>query len=100
LDKWIRACVAMGAAQAEIILIHRADRLPELLAALEGRAGAIAILPIHPHAGEDATRVLIRAKKGSRAPLKLRPPVVLHGADGRFTPAVEAIHRGEAAIDW
>lgn len=100
LDKWIRACVAMGAAQAEIILIHRADRLPELLAALEGRAGGARVIPVHPRAGEDASRVLIRAKKGSRAPFQLRPPLVLHGADGRFTPAVEAIHRGEAAIDW
>lgn len=100
LDKWVRACVAIGAAQAEIILIHRADRLSQLLAALEGRTGGMAILPIHPREGEDATRVLIRAKKGSRAPLRLRPPLVLHQADGRFTPQAEAIHRGEAHLRW
>ena len=91
IENWIRACVALGSAQAEIILIHRADRLAELLAALQGRTGGISVMPIHPRAGEEATRVLIRAKKGSRAPLRLRPPLVLHQADGRFTPEVDAM---------
>ena len=100
LERWIRACVAIGQAQAEIFLIHRADKLADLLAALQGRTGGIAVLPIHPRAGDAASRVLIRAKKGSRAPLSLRPPLVLHEADGRFTPEAEAIHRGEARLDW
>ncbi len=100
IESWIRACVAIGSAQAEIFLIHRADRLPELLEALKGRTGGVRVIPVHPHAGEDASRVLIRAKKGSRAPFQLRPPLVLHEADGRFTPLVEAIHRGEGCINW
>ena len=100
LERWIRACVAIGTAQAEIILIHRADRLSDLLAALQNRTGGMSVLPIHPRAGEPASRVLIRAKKGSRAPLSLRPPLVLHQADGAFTPEAEALHRGEARILW
>ena len=100
IESWIRACVAIGSAQAEIILIHRADRLAELLAALQGRTGGISVLAIHPRDGEEASRVLIRAKKGSRAPLRLLPPLVLHQADGRFTPEAEAIHRGVARIRW
>ena len=100
IERWIRACVAIGAAQAEIILIHRADRLADLLAALKGRTGGIRVIPVHPRGDDDATRVLIRAKKGSRAPLSLRPPLVLHQSDGRFTPQVEAIHRGEGHILW
>ena len=100
IESWIRACAAIGSAQAEIILIHRADRLGELLAALQGRTGGISVLAIHPRDGEEASRVLIRAKKGSRAPLRLLPPLVLHQADGRFTPEAEAIHRGVARIRW
>ena len=100
IESWIRACVAIGSAQAEILLIHRADRLSELLAALQGRTGGISVIAIHPRVGEEASRALIRAKKGSRAPLRLMPPLVLHQADGRFTPEVEAIHRGEARIRW
>ncbi|MDB5642448.1 MAG: methyltransferase small [Hyphomicrobiales bacterium] len=100
LDRWVRACTALCAPQGEIFLIHRADRLAELLEALKGRAGGVAVAPIHAKADGDAIRVLLRARKGSRAPLRLRPPLVLHGADGRFTPLAEALHRGEAVVEW
>jgi tRNA1(Val) A37 N6-methylase TrmN6 len=30
----------------------------------------------------------------------LAPPLVLHQADGRFTARAEALHRGDARIDW
>ncbi len=100
LDRWVRACTALCAPQGEIFFIHRADRLAALLAALEGRAGGVTVLPIHARADGDAIRVLLRAKKGSRAPLRLRPPLVLHEASGRFTPLAEALHRGEAVVEW
>ncbi len=38
-------------------------------------------------------RVILRGRKGSKAPLALLPGLVLHEADGRFTPVAEAIHR-------
>lgn len=100
LDRWIRACVAMTAPQGEAVLIQRADRLDDCLKAMEGRLGGIAVLPIYPRQGEDAVRVLIRGRKGSRAPMRLRPGLILHEADGRFTPQAEAIHRGRASIEW
>lgn len=100
LDRWIRACTALCAPRGEIFLIHRADRLADLLAALKGRAGGVAIVPVHPRADADAIRVILHARKGSRAPMRLRPPLVLHEADGRFTAKAEALHRGEAALDW
>jgi tRNA1(Val) A37 N6-methylase TrmN6 len=100
LDRWVRACTALCAPQGEIFFIHRADRLAELLEALKGRAGGVTVLPIHARADGDAIRVLLRAKKGSRAPLRLRPPLVLHEADGRFTRLAEALHRGEAVVEW
>lgn len=100
LERWVRACAALCAPHGDIVLIHRADRLAALLAALEGRAGGVAVLPVHARAGEDAIRVVMRARKGSRAPMRLRPPLVLHEADGRFTAQGEAIHRGAAILEW
>ncbi len=50
--------------------------------------------PVLPKAGEPAIRILLAATKGSRAPFALDAPLVLHGADGRFTPEAEALHRG------
>jgi tRNA1(Val) A37 N6-methylase TrmN6 len=93
VEKWLRACLAVLRPGGDLVAIHRADALADLLAALEGRAGAMAILPVFPREGEKAARVILRAKKGSKAPLALLPGLVLHGRDGRFTPLAEDIHR-------
>jgi tRNA1(Val) A37 N6-methylase TrmN6 len=71
--------------------IVRADRLAEALAALPERG--VTIFPLWPRAGEPAKRVILQATKGSRAANALLPGLVLHEADGRYTPAVDAILR-------
>lgn len=99
LRAWIAASLALVAPGGTLVLIHRPEALAVILAALEGRAGAITILPILPRDTTPASRILVRAQKGSRAPLVIAPPLVLH--EGRaFTRLAEAIHRGEAPIDW
>jgi tRNA1(Val) A37 N6-methylase TrmN6 len=94
LDAWIRACTAVLRPGGRLGLIHRADALPACLDALKGRYGGIAIRPVHARAEAPAIRLLISATKGSRAALSLRPPLVLHDPDGRFTPEAAALHRG------
>ncbi len=97
LQRWVRFMAAMVRPGGTATLIHRADALGEILGALDGRFGAVVIAPIHGHAGKPATRVLVRATKGSRAPLQLRPGLVLHGDEG-FRPEIEAVLRGGAAL--
>ena len=94
---WLRASLALLAPKGRCCLIHRPDALPALLGAGEGRLGAIEIVPVHARAGTPAIRVLLSGVKGSRAPLRIGPALILHEADGRFTPQAEALHRGE---DW
>ena len=66
---------------------------------MAGRFGGPDILPIHPRAGEPAHRVLLRAAKGSRAPARLLPPLVLHGAaGGAYLPPVERLLRDGAGL--
>lgn len=82
-----------------IVMIHRADRLADILAQLAPKAGSFAILPIHPYADEPAKRVLVAATKTGKAPLRLLPPLVLHERGGaKHSPQAEAILRGEAGI--
>jgi tRNA1(Val) A37 N6-methylase TrmN6 len=81
-----------------LTLIHRADRLSDVLAALPERLGGVHVLPVHAQVGEGANRIVVSAAAASRAPLVLLPPLVLHGADGRFTPEAEALHKGRAAL--
>ena len=82
-------------------MIHRADRLADLLALLGAKAGSFQIRPVHPHADEPAGRVLVRAVRGGRTPLRLLPALVLHARGGaKHRPQAEAILRGAADLPW
>ncbi|MFA7263732.1 MAG: methyltransferase [Caulobacter sp.] len=84
-----------------ITVIHRADRLGDLLALLGGKAGSFRLRPIHPFADAPAKRVLVRAIKTGKAPLVLLPALVLHEREGgKHSAEAEAILRGEAALGW
>jgi len=84
-----------------LTLIHRADRLADILALLAPKAGSFRIRGVHPFADQPAKRVLVRAIKTGKAPLMLLPPLVLHdGSGGKHTAEVEAILRGEAGLGW
>jgi tRNA1(Val) A37 N6-methylase TrmN6 len=93
IGKWLRACLALLRPGGHFALIHRADALGDLLVGLEGRLGGVEIFPVFPKLGEAATRVILRGRKGIKAPLALLPGLVLHEADGGFTPEAEALHR-------
>lgn len=90
---WLDACLRRVAPRGRLTLVHRADRLDHILAALAGRLGGIAVLPFWPAAGEPSRRVVVSGRKGSRAPLRLTAGLVLHGPDGRFTAEAEAVLR-------
>jgi tRNA1(Val) A37 N6-methylase TrmN6 len=100
LEDWARACLSLLKPGGTFVMIHRADALADCLAAVGGRLGAVAILPVAPRMGEAATRILLRGVKGSKAPLTLCAPLVLHRRDGSFTPLAEAIHRGEGVAPF
>ncbi len=101
LAAWIAFCLKAVREGGTITLIHRADRLADLLALLAPKAGSFQIRPIAPFADAPAKRVLVRAIKTGKAPLALLPPLVLHDRDGgKHTALAEAILRGEAALGW
>lgn len=84
-----------------ITLIHRADRLADIFAGLAPRAGSFQVRAVHPFADAPAGRVLVRAVKSGKAPLRLLPPLVLHERGGeKHTQAAEAILRGRADLPW
>ena len=98
LGHWARFMARMAASGAGATIVHKAEALADLLAVLEGRFGAIKILPLHPRAGAPAHRVIVQGVKGSRAPVTLLAGVVLHGADNAFTPGAQAILRSGAPL--
>jgi len=98
LDGWMKASLALLRPSGSFLMIHRADALAGILAGAEGRIGGLRLMPIHAKAGEPAVRLLVAGKKGSKAPLSILPPLVLHEAGGSFTAFADAVHRGDAAI--
>jgi tRNA1(Val) A37 N6-methylase TrmN6 len=98
LADWLRTAVRLLRDGGVLTLIHRADRLNDVLAAMPKRAGGIIILPVQAQAPQSAVRILVRATAGSRASLTLLPPFVMHKHDGTFTPQAEQIHKGQATL--
>ncbi len=99
LAQWLAACLTLLKTGGTLVLIHRPDALPAILTGLEGSAGAVALMPVLPRADRAATRILLRAQRGSRASLAIAPALVLHEGE-RFTAQADALHRGAALIDW
>jgi tRNA1(Val) A37 N6-methylase TrmN6 len=101
LGVWTGFLVKAAREGGAITLIHRADRLADILAGLAPKAGSIQIRPVQPFADAPAKRVIVRALKTGKAPLRLLPPLILHDRGGaKHRPGIEAVLRGEAAVDW
>jgi tRNA1(Val) A37 N6-methylase TrmN6 len=96
LQDWIKGLLTMTSPKGRVLLIHRADRLPDILDGFRGKAGDIGIFPIRPRDGEAAKRVLVSAQKGSRSPLRLLAGMSMHPScgEGRFSVAYEAVCNG------
>jgi tRNA1(Val) A37 N6-methylase TrmN6 len=101
LGAWIGFLLKAVREGGTVTVIHRADRLADILALLAPKAGSVQVRPVHPFADTAAKRVLVRAVKTGRAPLQLLPPLVLHDRNGgQHTVETEAILRGRAALAW
>ncbi len=98
-EAWLRSAAAVVKPRGGISIIARPDSLDEMLTALDGRFGGAEILPIHPRDDRPAIRVVIRAMRGSRAGLKLMPPLFLHEAGSdRFSARADEINNGRAEL--
>jgi tRNA1(Val) A37 N6-methylase TrmN6 len=97
-ETWIRTAGAIMKPGGQLSLIARPQSLAEIIEACGRRFGGLEITPLHPRPGEDATRILVTAIKGSKARLALRTPLVVHsGAGHSFSSAVDDLNNGRAA---
>jgi tRNA1(Val) A37 N6-methylase TrmN6 len=100
LAAWLAFLLSAVREGGTTTIIHRADRLGDILAGLAPKAGSFQVLPVHAFADAPAKRVLVRAVKMGKAPLQLLPALVLHAPGGAQSPQAESILRGQAAIEW
>jgi tRNA1(Val) A37 N6-methylase TrmN6 len=99
IGDWASHLVGAVRPGGTVTMILPPAALEEVLAGLRRRAGGISLYPLYPRAGTPATRLLIQAVNGSRAPLRIHAGMVLHEADGAPTGEAEAILRHGRAIE-
>lgn len=104
LKAWVDVGARRLRPKGHLHMIHRAERVPDLLAAANGRLGSPEIWPICPRVGRIAELVIFRARKDGRADFRLHPPIVLHqgtfhaqDADS-YTADIRAVLRSGAAL--
>jgi len=105
LADWIRFCVRMVRPKGSVTVIHRADRLDDVLAAMGTGLGELVVFPLWPGMApgpegepKPAKRIVVRGRKGVATPLRLMPGLVLHTEEGLYTAAAERVLRDGAAL--
>jgi tRNA1(Val) A37 N6-methylase TrmN6 len=98
LEEWLQAAMRLLKHGGTFTMIHRADRIADVLAAMPARLGGCTLRFVQPRADQPATRLLLSAVAGSRAALTVLPPLVLHDETGKFLPDVQALHEGRARL--
>ncbi|MBQ7633893.1 MAG: methyltransferase domain-containing protein [Alphaproteobacteria bacterium] len=93
LTQWLDFCLKMAKPFGRICLVHRAEALPQICTALQHKAGEITVLPLYSKIGQNAKRIIVSAKKDSKAVCRILPPFIMHDIDGKYTQQAEKILR-------
>ncbi len=93
LDVWIKSATHWLKHGGSLSLIHRADKLDDILKCLYGRYGAIEIWPIHSKLKEPAIRVIVKAVRNRKTPLKIHPMVCLFNEEGEQSVQAQSLLR-------
>ena len=96
LEGWLRLGLQRTISGGYFTVILRADRLNQALAALPERG--LCAFPLWPKQGVAAKRVILQARKGSRAPFCLLAGLILHQTDGSWTSEADAVLRRGGAL--
>lgn len=104
LADWIDVAVKRLAPKGYLTLIQHITRLPEVLAALQGRLGSVVVLPVMPRPNRAPDLFLLQARHSGRAPFQMRSPLLMHGEEAHigdkesYTPQIRAILRDGAGL--
>ena len=99
LADWTRFLAAALRPRGTVTLILPAARLEAGMAALAAAGcGGVRVVCFWPKPGEAARRVLLQACRGGRGPTRIGPGLALHGTEGKFSPAAEAVLRDAAPL--
>jgi tRNA1(Val) A37 N6-methylase TrmN6 len=99
IARWVRTAAAIVRPRGGFAAIIRPAHLTLLLDALRGRFGAAEVMGVHPRPGQSAIRIVVRARRASRATMSLMPSLYVHADVGNgFSAEVTAINEGLASL--
>ena len=96
LTDWINFCIRAVKTRGTVTLIHRADRLEEILSAFSGKVGGLIVFPFWSGIDEfsglrPAKRVIVQGRKGINSPTTLTAGLLLHDIEGGYTDAAKKV---------
>ncbi|MCY3880155.1 MAG: methyltransferase [Rhodobacteraceae bacterium] len=100
LSAWTDLAARRLKPKGTLTMILPPARIADFLKTLPPYLGGIAVKPIYPRADAEAGRLIIRAVKDSRARLRLAKGMILHTADGAFSPETEKLLRDGAGLEF
>lgn len=98
LKHWMDEAYRCLKSHGHIVIIHKSDRLDDLLTFLHVKYGHIEVFPLWPKEGRAAKRVLIRAQKASKSAAKLYHGLIIHHPNGEYTSEAKKILEGGLGI--
>ena len=104
LQDWLDIGARRVGPRGYLTLIQRIERLPEVLAALEGRLGAIIVRPIAGRSGKPPELFVLQARQEGRAAFRMAPTLIMHkgaahaGDQESYTAEVDAVLRNGAEL--
>ena len=98
MQDWIHAGRRILKSGGVLTLIWRADGLAEVLAALDRGFGSLDILPVHGEPATPAIRLLVRARKGGKAPTRMHAALMLNDQPSVPNKRVEEVLAGKGVL--
>jgi tRNA1(Val) A37 N6-methylase TrmN6 len=105
LADWLDIGARRVGPRGYLTIIQRMERLPEVIAALNGRLGAINVRPIAGRDDRAPELFLLQARQEGRGAFHMAPALIMHegqahtGDHETYTPKVRAILRDGAALN-
>lgn len=93
LEIWVAMAAKRLKPKGYATFIQRAERLPDLMQALNQHLGSLELAPLAPREGRPPRLVLVRARKDGRAEFKFHAPLVIHSGVEHVEPGNQYTER-------
>lgn len=98
LAVWVDFAIKHLKPKGKFIMLHKADRLDDVLSLMSGRLGALTVKPLYSREDKPASRIIVSGVMNSKKALSIEPSLIVHNADGSFTEQAESILRGKSLL--